>query len=288
MQAKSHSWDYSRLERIMRAYGDMRPVESVIAQYEYEREMAQRLLQASRHERQALYATVYDNLFQNFPDHPELDRRSFSQRKQKIRYLFERLQPLLNRESVFLDIGSGDCLLAYAVAPIVKWVYALEVTSAKVAPQPPEVANFTLLLFDGFEFPIDSNSVSVVFSNQVLEHLHPEDAFEHLREVYRVLAPGGYYICFVPHRFTGPHDVSKYFTEQATGLHLKEYTYHEMEVLFRKAGFLRMEALLKGRRIPCGWMVVFEWLLARLPHHMRKRLAKPLRMFRTIAFVGQK
>ncbi|GIV14518.1 MAG: hypothetical protein KatS3mg021_2800 [Fimbriimonadales bacterium] len=83
MEANKFSWDYAQLERILRAYGDTRPVESVIAQYEYEREMARRLLQASREERQALYKEVYNNLYQNFPEHPGLTNRHSPQRKQK-------------------------------------------------------------------------------------------------------------------------------------------------------------------------------------------------------------
>ncbi|CUU05324.1 MAG: methyltransferase domain-containing protein [Fimbriimonadales bacterium] len=288
MEANKFSWDYAQLERILRAYGDTRPVESVIAQYEYEREMARRLLQASREERQALYKEVYNNLYQNFPEHPGLTNRHSPQRKQKIRRLVEHIQPFLSPESVFVEIGSGDCLLAYEVAPMVKRVYALEVSSEKVAPQPPEVRNFTLVLFDGFEIPLDNSSVTVAFSDQVLEHLHPEDALEHLREVYRTLTQGGYYICRVPHRFTGPHDISKYFTEQASGLHIKEYTYYELAVLFRKAGFSRLNALIKGRCVPARWMGALERLLAPLPHRVRKRVAERLRVFRTVALVGQK
>jgi hypothetical protein len=31
-----------------------------------------------------------------------------------------------------------------------------------------------------------------------MEHLHPEDAFEQLRNIIRALAPGGRYVCITP------------------------------------------------------------------------------------------
>jgi predicted SAM-dependent methyltransferase len=50
-----------------------------------------------------------------------------------------------------------------------------------------------------------------------MEHLHPDDAFEQLKQIYTALTPGGLYICTTPNRLTGPHDVSKYFDETAAG-----------------------------------------------------------------------
>ena len=84
---------------------------------------------------------------------------------------------------------------------------------------------------------MDTNTINVVYSHQVIEHLHPDDAVTHLQEVYRVLSPGGAYICATPNRLNGPHDISKYFDREATGFHLKEYTTTELYGLFRQEGF---------------------------------------------------
>lgn len=61
-----------------------------------------------------------------------------------------------------------------------------------------------------------------------MEHLHPDDAYEQLQEIYNALIPGGIYICITPNRLSGPHDVSQYFDSIATGFHPKEYTTVEM------------------------------------------------------------
>src|SRR5205823_1094642 len=53
---------------------DTRSLERVRAQYEVERELADRLLRASEDERPGLYASVYRELFRRVPDHPQLTR----------------------------------------------------------------------------------------------------------------------------------------------------------------------------------------------------------------------
>ena len=68
--------------------------------------------------------------------------------------------------------------------------------------------------------------------------MHPDDHLDHLKGVYSILAPGGRYLVLVPHRFSGPHDVSWVFGEdRAVGMHLKEYTYKEMIEACKSAGF---------------------------------------------------
>ena len=73
-----------------------------------------------------------------------------------------------------------------------------------------------------------------------MEHLHPDDAFEQLENIYRALTPGGVYICVTPNRLSGPHDISSLYDEVATGFHLKEYSISELHSLFRRVGFSRI------------------------------------------------
>ena len=55
--------------------------------------------------------------------------------------------------------------------------------------------------------------------------MHLADAEAQLREMQRVLSPGGAYWCRTPNRVTGPHDISCFFDQVATGFHLLEYDY---------------------------------------------------------------
>jgi predicted SAM-dependent methyltransferase len=38
---------------------------------------------------------------------------------------------------------------------------------------------------------VRAESVDLAYSNQLMEHLHPDDASEQLANVYRALKPGG-------------------------------------------------------------------------------------------------
>ena len=83
-----------------------------------------------------------------------------------------------------------------------------------------------------------------------MEHLHPEDAFEQLRNIIRALAPGGRYVCITPNRLNGPHDVSSHLDREATGFHIKVYTVTELARLFRAAGFAKAR-VRPGERAGC-------------------------------------
>jgi ubiquinone/menaquinone biosynthesis C-methylase UbiE len=59
------------------------------------------------------------------------------------------------------------------------------------------IRNFELLKASGSSIPVSSNSVHLVYSFIVLQHVTTVSAFNtYLREAWRVLAPGGYAILF--------------------------------------------------------------------------------------------
>lgn len=91
---------------------------------------------------------------------------------------------------------------------------------------------------DRFEPP---ETYDVVVSDQVIEHLHPEDLETHLEGVYSILKGGGRYVFCTPPRYTGPHDISRVFKlEESKGTHLREYTYQELVEAIKKVGFSRI------------------------------------------------
>jgi ubiquinone/menaquinone biosynthesis C-methylase UbiE len=193
----------------------------------------------------------------------------------------------------FLEIGPGDCSLSLEVAKHVKTVYAVDVSSEisanSIAPN-----NFVLVISDGISIPLEENSVDVVYSNQVMEHLHPDDAREQTQEVYRVLVPTGTYVCLTPNRLSGPYDVSRHFDTVATGFHLKEYTNTELERLFRDVGFSAVRACMgiKGRFAVTNVSLArwCEGILEQLPASIRNRLGGkfPLRSILGVQLVAQK
>ena len=136
--------------------------------------------------------------------------------------------------------------------------------------------NFSFVLSDGSSIPIPAESVDVAYSNQLMEHLHPNDALEQLGNIYRSLKYGGIYCCITPSRVSGPHDISVYFDTVARGLHLKEYSYRELHDLFRRAGFRRVSYALGplGQAVPPPLLFVLEAVLDEVPGSWRPALCQ--------------
>jgi SAM-dependent methyltransferase len=259
---------------------DQRSLDQIREHYEIEKELASRLRSAPKSERRRLYTELYGELFRRVPHHPGLTRRLDPvAQSEAIAYQLGIVRRFLRPDSVFLELGPGDCSLSFAVAPLTRRVYGVDVSDGML-PAVQSPANFELILSDGAAIPLPEASVHVAFSNQLLEHLHPEDAVEQLRGVYRALLPGGVYVCVTPNRLAGPHDVSQHFDPVATGFHLKEYTTREMVPLFRSVGFRRFRRFLFKRGI---WILLplfpapaIEAALERLRPELCRRIARSL------------
>jgi SAM-dependent methyltransferase len=244
--------------------------------YEIEKALATRLRNSTRQERKHLYNALYDEMFQRVTVHPQLlekESPEFNARilPRQLRFVEGFLKP----NSVFLEVGPGDCSFAFAVAPHVKQVYAAEV-SEKITTRPGQPENFQLIISDGCSVPLPRDSVDVAYSNQVMEHLHPDDALDQLRSICIALVRGGVYVCVTPNRLCGPHDVSKYFDEVATGFHLKEYTWTELSELFLDAGFSKVTPYVGGMgfHVPCPLFLLrlLERIIEPVPLALRRNL----------------
>jgi len=272
---------------------DERPPELLRQHYEVERELADRLRHSTREERRTLYGKVYDELYQRVPHHPQLTRKSSPElTRAALRPQLQILRRYLRPDTALLEVGPGDCALSMAVAPGIRQVYGLDV-SQKITEQLSLPSNFKLILSDGSSVPLPPDSVDVAYSNQLMEHLHPDDAREQLQGICRALRPGGVYICITPNRLNGPHDVSQHFGSEATGFHLKEYTVGELTRLFREVGFRKVQALV-GRRgafvpVPVAPVIAGEKALELLPWTPRQVLSRTIgRAFLGIRLIGTK
>jgi SAM-dependent methyltransferase len=273
-----------------------RTSEQIREHYVVERELADRLRTAPRGERAALYGAVYDELFRRLPHHPQLLAQGASlaeRRRKSVEHQWRFARRFIPRDGVFLEIGAGDCALSIRAAGIAQRVYAIDV-SDELTRRVALPANVELRLTDGAAVPAPSGAVHVAFSNQLMEHLHPEDALEQLRDIQRTLVPGGVYLCITPNRLTGPHDISGHFDEQATGLHLREYSARELRTLFREAGFreVRFFAGARGRyvRVPYALVALAEAALEPLPRRARRAIGAlaPVRALLGVRVAGVK
>jgi SAM-dependent methyltransferase len=228
--------------------------------YDVETELAARLRNSDKAERLQLYRTVYDELYRRVPHHPMLSRKvDAAVTAARVAAEIGFLDNLLVPGQAVLEIGCGDCALSFSIASRVQKVFGLEVSEV-IAASVKAPTNFELVISDGTSVPLPAGSVDLAYSNQLMEHLHPDDAKEQLHNIFRVLRPGGLYVCRTPHRLQGPTDISYLFDDVAAGLHLKEYTYRELDCLFRQVGFDRTETFVaKSNRYYRVSMPIMRW-----------------------------
>ena len=212
------------------------------AQFEHERKYHFLLLEeGDPQKRKALYNEAYGQLYAQF----------FSESSGVTEFgtmdYFVRMLRRWGEGRAVLDIGCGLGTATLQFAQYAREAIGLEVDGDVVARcqarfEEAGRPNARALAFDGTTIPLPDASIDLAYSNNVLEHLHPDDAEAQTREVFRVLSPGGRFVCITPPRRTGPHDISKFFLPKGhlpEGLHLKEYDLLEAVALMKGCGFSR-------------------------------------------------
>jgi SAM-dependent methyltransferase len=272
-----------------------RTIAQLKEQYKIEKEFSNRIRFASRDKRSGLYSKTYDEFFRTVPAHHTQIRKKKAHllRRLEAKIQFHQIEAHLTPNSTFLDIGAGDCALSFEVAKYVKRVFAVDVSN-QIVDNSNIPENVEIIISDGISIPVEEGSIDFAYSNQVIEHLHPDDGREHMDNVFRSLSPGGHYFVITPNRINGPHDISKYFDKSAKGFHLKEYTLGELNQLFRAIGYTSVKKVfnVKGHIIisPLSPLVWLEKVLMQLPERQCQALSrtKPVHFALYIKLLGKK
>ncbi len=239
-----------RQMKLKRPLPDNRSYEQVLNHYLVEKAIAQRIKGSDREGRKRIYRTMYDQLFKQVPDHPRLTSRedmqsSFRNNQSKLSII----KSLTDKSTVFVEFAPGDCKFASEVARHARQVYGIDISDQRSLNETvPE--NFKLIIYDGYILDLmNDNSVDIVFSDQFIEHLHPDETRDHFKLAYKILKDGGRYIFRTPHAFSGPHDVSQYFCYEPEGFHLKEWTYTELIKMLNEIGYSQIFSYWSARGI---------------------------------------
>ena len=247
--------------------------EQVRRHFEEERFLAEKILQAKRLERTAVAVWAYDELFRRIPWHPALSEKSGQTAAEVIAGKVRTFLPLLPSPSArILEIGCGMGELSYGLMMKGFEVIGVDISDIRVKRLGLlKTSNLNFGRCDAVYLPFADQTFDAVISMQLFEHLHPEDAREHLQEVYRVLRPGGRYLLETPNRLTGPGDVSRFFTDgKAQGFHLKEYRITELYSLFSKLGYQKVKIVLRKKRVYSNEIARYlEKIWALLPRSLR-------------------
>ena len=198
---------------------------------------------------------------------------------------------LSNGPNEILDVDTGTADFAIEAArkaPELK-VIGVDISDQR-ADNDPGPENFDLVVYDGYHLDLPAESVDVAFSYQFLEHLHPDDVDPHFQIVHRLLKPGGVYVFDTPHRFSGPHDISRYFGDGLDCFHFQEWTFREMRRLLTRNGFHSSHPHRGGRiRTSSGFRILHEGLESLvdiLPKALRQKLSA--RLFQSVALSAVK
>lgn len=189
-----------------------------------------------------LYQQAYNELFTFFHESmPET--RTFGWGA----HLVPFFTPFLKNKKV-LELGCAGGVSTFRIASVAQEVVGIDASSVNIEKArstfPEEYRDkVSFECMDAAHIDFAPESFDVVYSNDLVEHLHPDDMDKHLRQCHRILRNNGYYICVTPHRDTGPHDATKYVRPKASppeGLHLVEYDYRMIGALLKAHGFDRI------------------------------------------------
>ena len=259
-------------------------------QYLYEKKHRNIILSTkTRSDRATAFNNAYQGLADGMMSGEFLNKEIATTKKatQKLKLIRRFLTP----HTRAAEFGPGDGALARAVAPLVAHLTLVDVVEI---PQhldlPPHCSWKTS---DGIHLPDDVSHCDTIWSSHVVEHIHPDDLPGHLIAIRGALRPNGRYIMFTPNRYSGPHDISRNFSAHAEGLHLKEYTVHELRQLVIDAGYRRVICYAGGKgiyiRVPSFLPLFTESVLSMLPNPIAKKIARtlPVAAILGIIMIGQ-
>lgn len=241
--------------------------------FQLERKLANELKATTADQRRVLYGKLYNDLFTSFPNIP--DGLNIT-KENRLAWQIKLMKRLFDKNKTVLEIGAGDCLVSKEFAKHFKKIIAYEVAdSIPFIEGRPD--NLELKIFNGVDMREQPGSIDIIYSNQVFEHLHLDDITPLLKDYHSYLTEGGKLVVITPHRYTGPHDISRDFTKEAEGFHMKEYTYGELSKILRTHGFRKIRGYVGYSKIgyfavPMPLLVAAEKMFNIFPSSFKRKV----------------
>lgn len=270
--------------------------EMILAHWELEKSLTEELLASSSESRWEVFDRCYTELYSRLDWLNRLVQADRSTTGQFRRQIWRSI--IGDPPKRVYEIGSGKAELITYLAKSGFICKAAEITRERGPVHSGGMPNLIWGISDGvhldrFEPP---DAFDLIISDQVIEHLHPDDVHDHFRSAWTILAQEGRYIFSTPHQCAGPADISAVFRHnQPRGMHLHEYTYGELNKICIKAGFAEISAVwtaplrpsnglvLKikpwSSRIYLYYLCALEKLLLLLPRSaLRRKITKLMRL----------
>lgn len=196
--------------------------------------------------------------------HAVLDRASRLLKAEKIARIVG--QARFRQARRLLEVGCGSGLIAKALHESSEG--ALEVHAVDVADNRVDTSGYTFVRVSGTELPYPRDHFDIVVTNHVVEHVGDWDSqVNHLKEIRRVLKPGGIVYFAVPNkwRLVEPHyrlpflswlpqrtsDALLRLSRRGTHYDCRPLSAAGAKRLFDEAGFTWVDATLQALHVTC-------------------------------------
>lgn len=201
--------------------------------YKLEKELAKKILESDPDNRNRVMKNAYRKLYEEIEWHSEDKKNTDLKRKKS---LYQKIKPFLPESGKIIDLGCGAGGLCQILSEKGYEVTGVDIILEDNLIDSPR--DFKYLKKDiTNELAEVEYEFDIAISNQVIEHLHPNDVPDHIATVAKILKKDGKFIIRTPSNLGYPSDVSKYFDRNPKGFHLKEYSYSEIEYLLLQNGF---------------------------------------------------
>ncbi len=219
-----------------------------------------RMDRASAGERAKIYAEIYDAAETAAPCGPL--RPPSARRRQRLALYAQIVGP---GHDAILEIGCATGDLTCMLAGLTRRIVGIDMSGASLAAAAQRARALPADLAPRVQL-VKMNAVSLEFiegtfdyavSTSMIEHLHPDDVDPHLRQVWRVLRPGGSYLVWCPNRL-GHH--------KPRPDHLSMMSHCDLTERMRQAGFadFRSPMFTRPPMVGTGFKIRLEQTLSRM------------------------
>lgn len=223
----------------------------ILKHWDLEKKLTKQLLESTANNRWEVFEYCYTTLYSELE---WLNKYIDKNRKVSPKILYKDWACLIGASpKKIYEVGSGRGEMISYLASLGHECKATEITRERGKKHiSTKLDNLEWGISDGIHLerfePFDT--YDFVISDQVIEHIHPDDLGEHCKHVHSILKPEGNYIVRAPHVWHGPADISSVFKcNKAIGMHLKEYTNFEIYNILKKAGFKNVSSVYKAPKV---------------------------------------
>ena len=154
------------------------------------------------------------------------------------------IKEVVTEDSICLEVGCGDMSLKKYL-PKNMWYNGFDFSFSEfqLLRVLKKKTRINLAIASATNIPLESNSVSVIFSKEVFEHIPEIDLA--VDEIYRVAKPGAKLICSIPNNYC-----YKYKKKGAHSQHVNDWAYDEFIKYMQSHNFKLIKGYMKGLWIP--------------------------------------